>query len=139
MKKALLLLFCLFCSDAIAQNAAMPLRAIAPKFPAISLAEHASETISVRVKIDVNGQVTEAEVISGVNFYLKQTSEDAAKLWIFTKSATPTRVVTLEFEYEVLKNQLNADADVFFEPPFRVIIKKHPLESYGGDWTKPKS
>jgi hypothetical protein len=114
-----------------AQDAASVVTAHAPHYPPIALAEGATEDITVKVFVDEQGEVIEAKALSGVNVFLKRESEKTASKWVFSKSDSARREVTLHFDYVVLYPAKNAGADVEFSVPSKVTIRQHQPETSG--------
>jgi TonB family protein len=101
--------------------------AVAPHYPPIAVAARVEGTVSVRVRIDSQGDVVHAEVIDGPRL-LKLGAEDTAKLWKFEPATENDRTATLKFVYVLLLETADAEYDVKFKPPYEVVIEKHPAK-----------
>jgi len=132
MRAWLVLISSVLISGACAAQEALPvLTARAPKYPPIALAEGAAEDVEVNVSVNGEGEVFDARASSGVNRFLRQESERAAKKWAFGKSDAAKRQFTLHFEYVVLYPPQDTGPDIEFSLPFKITIRQHQPETSG--------
>jgi hypothetical protein len=126
-----LISFVLISGACAAQDVIPVLTAHAPQYPPIALAEGAAEDIEVNVLVNEKGEVLDARASSGVNNFLRQESEKAAKKWVFSKSDAAKRQFMLHFDYVVLHPPQGTGPDIEFSVPFTVTIRQHQPETSG--------
>jgi TonB family protein len=105
--------------------------AVAPAYPPVAKASRIKGEVVVEVKLDAQGKVTSAAVVSG-NELLRKASEKAAAAWRFAPAdeAAKVRTARLTFAYlhaeDVDLTRTGEETTVVFMPPYRVEVTLHP-------------
>ena len=100
-------------------------QAVAPKYPALTLAGRVYGEVNIRVTIDRSGNVREASVIDG-HPMLREAATAAARQWKFASSTVPERTTTLEFRFVLLPETAEVSSQVVFLPPNGFEIRQKP-------------
>lgn len=108
-------------------TALLPKAAVAPKYPPLAALARVSGTVTVRVKIDGFGNVTEAEIVSG-HTLLRQAAKDAAKQWKFDGALSQTRTGELKFKFSLLPERDESDVQTTFLPPDEIEVQLAPAK-----------
>jgi TonB family protein len=98
--------------------------AVAPIYPAIAAAAHASGDVNVDVKIDTTGRVASAHAVDG-HALLKAVCEATARRWKFVPATEQKteRTARLTFTFrEVDDHAAEIDRTPVFFPPYKVEI-----------------
>jgi TonB family protein len=101
--------------------------AVAPKYPALTLAGRIYGQVTVRVTIDRAGKVRDARVVEG-HPMLREAAVNAALQWKFEEGAAAERVATLKFSFVILPANSKVQAQTVFLPPVGVEIRQKPVE-----------
>lgn len=101
--------------------------AVAPKYPALTLAGRVDGVVTVRVTIDRTGDVKTADVVKG-HPMLRETALDAAQQWKFEESAAAKRTATLKFRFVILPDSSVVKSQTVFLPPTGIEIRQKPVE-----------
>jgi len=111
--------------------------AVAPKYPALTLAGRVYGQVTVRVTIDHTGSVKDATVTDG-HPMLREAAVDAAQQWKFEESSLPKRVATLKFSFVLLPEDSQVASQTVFLPPMGIEIRQKPaktaVEDEGGEF-----
>ena len=99
--------------------------AVAPKYPALTLAGRVYGQVIIRVKISPSGDVTDASVIEG-HPMLRESALLAAREWKFAPSRIEERATTLKFNFVVLSDMAPLNSQVIFLPPNGFEIRQKP-------------
>ncbi len=112
--------------------------AVAPKYPALTLAGRVDGVVTVRVTIDRTGSVKDATVLKG-HPMLREAALAAAQQWEFQESFTPKRSLTLKFCFVILPDSSVVKSQTVFLPPTGIEIRQRPVEpaveDQGGEFT----
>ena len=101
--------------------------AVAPKYPALTLAGRVYGQVIVRVTIDRAGAVKDAAVTEG-HPMLREAALDAARQWKFEESALPKRLASLNFSFVILPEDSQAQSQIVFLPPMGIEIRQRPAK-----------
>ena len=101
--------------------------AVAPKYPALTLAGRVNGVVTVRVTIDRTGAVKAADVVKG-HPMLREAAVDAAQQWKFEESSAPKRALTLKFSFVILPDSSVVKSQTVFLPPTGIEIRQKPVE-----------
>ena len=101
--------------------------AVAPKYPALTLAGRIYGQVTVRVTIDRAGKVRDARVVEG-HPMLREAAVNAAQQWKFEEGAAAERVATLKFSFVILPANSKVQTQTVFLPPVGVEIRQKPVE-----------
>ena len=101
--------------------------AVAPKYPALTLAGRVDGVVTVRVTIDRAGAVKAADVVKG-HPMLREAALDAAQQWQFEESTAAKRTVTLRFSFVILPDSSVVKSQTVFLPPTGIEIRQKPVE-----------
>jgi TonB family protein len=102
--------------------------AVAPKYPALTLAGRVYGQVTVRVTIDPAGSVQNASVTEG-HPMLRESALVAARQWKFARSTVGARVTTLRFGFVILPDSASVSSQVIFLPPNGFEIRQKPPSS----------
>ena len=128
-----LLAFCLtlllavgVCVNIAAQTSDGPavVAAVAPVYPVIAAAAHATGSVNVDVKIDPSGKVASAHAVDG-HALLKAVCAATARRWKFVPSteSKSERTARLTFTFrEVDERASELDRSPVFLPPYKVEV-----------------
>ena len=101
--------------------------AVAPYFPPIALAAHATGKVIIEVKINAKGVVATTKAVSG-HPLLQKACENTAKRWRFaeSKDSQSVRTARLTFIFSYLENKpTEGEHDLItFTPPYQVELSK---------------
>ena len=101
--------------------------AVAPKYPALTLAGRVDGIVTVRVSIDRTGAVTATDVVKG-HPMLREAALDAAQQWKFEEGAAAKRSVTLKFSFVILPDSSVIKSQTVFLPPTGIESRQKPVE-----------
>lgn len=88
-----------YCQSQTLEKPNQVVSAVAPTYPAPGYRFGVSGAVEVRVKISVDGRVTEAIALTGPQ-QLRQSAEAAAREWLFVKAEDGSdRSIVLNFEF----------------------------------------
>jgi TonB family protein len=111
-----------------AANAAPTVKfAVAPKYPALTLAGRICGEVTVRVTIDRAGAVRHAVIAKG-HPMLTEAALDAAHQWKFQESSAPKRSAVLKFSFVILPDNSVVQSQTIFLPPTGIEIRQKPAE-----------
>jgi len=99
--------------------------AVAPKYPALTLAGRVYGEVSIRVVIDRSGNVRDADVLQG-HPMLRDAALFAARQWEFAPSSAATRSTTLKFSFVLLPDTAEVASEMIFLPPFGFEVRQKP-------------
>ncbi|HXR32322.1 MAG TPA: energy transducer TonB [Verrucomicrobiae bacterium] len=99
--------------------------AVAPKYPALTLAGRVYGEVIVRVTIDRTGAVKGAKVTEG-HPMLREAAVDAAQQWKFEESSAQKRVAMLKFSFVILPDNSQVQSQTIFLPPAGFEIRQKP-------------
>lgn len=126
-------LICLvFCSAiscfAQSQQPLCPRHIETPTYPPIARGAHVSGKVILKITIDADGKVSDAEVTNtGVNL-LRQGAIDNVRQWTFEKPPVAPYTETLTFDYELVP-QLGMPSKATFDLPDHVTIVAGPEQA----------
>jgi len=111
--------------------------AVAPKYPALTLAGRVHGEVTIRVTIQASGDVSDALVVEG-HPMLRESALHAARQWKFAPGKTEERTTTLRFKFVVLPETAVLSSEVVFLPPNGFEIRQKPpsagmQDGSGGD------
>jgi TonB family protein len=114
------------CVNVSAQTTDAPpvVAAVAPVYPPIAAAAHASGDVNVDIKIDTTGKVISAHAVDGHSL-LKAVSVAAARRWKFVPAneSNSERSARLTFTFlETKANVPEDDRTAVFLPPYKVQV-----------------
>ena len=98
--------------------------AVAPVYPPIAAAAHATGIVNVDVKIDANGKVNSAHAVDGFPL-LKAACEAAARRWKFLSAtdSNPVRIARLTFTFREVEDRApEAERTPVFLPPYKIEV-----------------
>jgi len=99
--------------------------AVAPKYPALTLAGRIYGDVTVSIDINRSGAVEQSQVISG-HPMLREAARVAAHQWQFTKSPIPHRKATLTFRFVILPQDSEVKSQTLFLPPAGFEVRERP-------------
>ncbi len=112
--------------------------AVAPKYPALTLAGRVDGIVTVRIAIDRAGTVTAATVTKG-HPMLREAALNAAQQWKFEEGTAAKRSITLKFSFVILPDSSLLKSQTLFLPPNGIEIRQKPadpaVEDQGGEFT----
>jgi TonB family protein len=112
--------------------------AVAPKYPALTLAGRIYGQVVVRVTIDRAGAVKGANVTDG-HPMLREAAVYAARQWKFVDSPVEKRVAMLKFNFVILPDNAQVQSQTIFLPPAGFEIRQKPtapaVEDQEGEFT----
>lgn len=115
-------------------------RAVASKYPTLTLAGRICGEVMVRVEIARSGEVRNATVIEG-HPMLRESAVYAARQWKFAPGGAETRAARLRFNFVVLPETAQVSSQTIFLPPNGVEIRQKPpspaVQDGRGDDTGP--
>lgn len=110
-----------------AESSPIVKRAVAPKYPTLTLAGRVEGVVTVRVSIDPTGAVKAADVIKG-HPMLTEAALNAAQRWKFEEGRAPERFATLKFNFVILPDNSVVKSETVFLPPTGIEIRQKPEE-----------
>jgi hypothetical protein len=128
MFRAGIALFVMLVSAGIAQNQVsdpqcVTFYTVAPTYPKPAYRARVSGRTTVEVKVVDSGAVDSVAHFDG-DIIFKQSSEEAAKAWMFQRSSQPNRRCKLIFVFTMMPSGTRAeDLTTRFTPPFQVEIR----------------
>ena len=132
LTSVLLALIFLFPTNTLAQdssgqqkNVPAVVAAVAPEFPPIAQAAHASGEVVIEVKINADGQVSDTKAISG-HPLLRKVSDAAARKWKFD-SGEDQRGARLVFAFGYVDGKKSdPEFTITFLPAYKVEVICNP-------------
>lgn len=107
--------------------------AVAPVYPPLAATTNTSGEVEIAVRLDADGKVTSAEVVSG-HPLLQHAALEAAKRWKF-EGADDARKVHLTFCFRIMPNKTSEeDMTPVFTPAYRFEVRRklpEPTVNYG--------
>jgi TonB family protein len=104
------------------------LKAVTPKtYPGIARSARASGKVVVRVTINSKGEVSATKLISG-HPLLQSASRQAAMRWLFAAGEKKEEERFAELEFIYTDTAKEEDAEIYFNPPYRVVIMAAPAQ-----------
>lgn len=123
---ALFLIPFLLASEPLVAESAPPVKvAVAPKYPALTLAGRIYGDVAVSIEINRSGAVGQSQVISG-HPMLREAALVAARQWQFAKSSSPLRRATLTFRFVILPEDSDVKSQTLFLPPAGFEVRERP-------------
>jgi len=102
--------------------------AVAPKYPALTLAGRVYGEVTVRVTIDRAGAVANTKVLQG-HPMLREAAVNAARQWKFVEGSAQKREATLKFSFVILPDNSKVQSQTVFLPPTGIEIRQKPVPS----------